>query len=194
MIIATHSTSILSSLSRLKDETVAVAFMTRKDENATFKPVSEIIRTILPIFGAHPLSNVFLEKPLLLVEGEDDERIWQQAVRSSKGRISVWPCAAGDIQSLNDHENAVEEIARAIYDHPIAYSLRDRDDDPYEIDDKSIVKRMRLNCKAAENLLLSDDVLADLGYLLNPGRARLGPVGWHEWPDRHRRRAAPRCR
>ena len=168
--------------------------MTRKDENATFKPVSEIIRTILPIFGAHPLSNVFLEKPLLLVEGEDDERIWQQAVRSSKGRISVWPCAAGDIQSLNDHENAVEEIARAIYDHPIAYSLRDRDDDPYEIDDKSIVKRMRLNCKAAENLLLSDDVLADLGYLLNPGRARLGPVGWHEWPDRHRRRAAPRCR
>jgi len=38
------------------------------------------------------------------------------------------------------------------------------------------------------------DAGAHAGYLLNPGRARLGPVGWHEWPDRHRHRAAPRCR
>jgi len=30
---------------------------------------------------------------------------------------------------------------------------------PYELDDKTIVKRMRLFCRASENLLLSDDVL-----------------------------------
>lgn len=163
VIIATHSTSILSSLTKYGDSQVTVAFMNRNDSRATFRPITEIIQDVLPIFGAHPLSNVFLERSILLVEGEDDERIWQQATRSSKGQISLWPCAAGDIQSLDEYENAVEEISGAIYDHPIAYSLRDRDDSPYMIDDKLVVKRMRLQCRAAENLLLSDDVLFDLG-------------------------------
>lgn len=163
VIIATHSMPILSSLARLGDSEVTVAFMNRQDEKVIFKEISEIMRNILPIFGAHPLSNVFLEKPILLVEGEDDERIWQQAVRSSNGRISLWPCVAGDVQSLDEYENSVEDIAKTIYDHPIAYSLRDRDGNPYELDDKTVVKRMRLNCRAAENLLLSDDVLFDLG-------------------------------
>lgn len=161
VIIATHSTSILSALSKF--DNVAVGFMDSQNRAASFKPVTEIMKTVLPVFGAHPLSNVFNTKPILLVEGEDDERIWQQAVRSSKGRVSVWPCVAGDVQSLDAYEDEVEAICAAVYDKPMAYSLRDRDDAPYEIKNKAIVQRMRLNCRAAENLLLSDDVLASLG-------------------------------
>ena len=56
----------------------------------------------------------------------------------------------------------MEAISSAVYDQPVAYSLRDRDDAPYEIDSKAVVRRMRLNCKAAENLLLTDDVLHGL--------------------------------
>jgi hypothetical protein len=67
------------------------------------------------------------------------------------------------VQSLDEYENEVEAIAGAVYDNAKAFSLRDRDDQPYEIDDKVIVKRMRLFCRAAENLLFSDDVLASLG-------------------------------
>lgn len=161
VVIATHSTAILSALSYNND--ASVAFIASKKTNINFAPIGEALRKILPIFGAHPLSNIFNENPILLVEGEDDERIWQQAVRTSQGRLHIWPCQAGDIQSLNDYENQVEAIADSVYENAKAYSLRDRDEGPYEIEDKTIVKRMRLFCRASENLLLTDDVLKFLG-------------------------------
>jgi energy-coupling factor transporter ATP-binding protein EcfA2 len=161
VIIATHSTAILGALS--KHEGARVGFVSSMQSEINFVPIGETIQKILPIFGAHPLSNVFNKTPILLVEGEDDERIWQQAVRTSQGKLQIWPCQAGDIQSLNEYEIQVESIASAIYENAKAFSLRDRDDSPYEIDDKTVVKRMRLYCRASENLLLSDDVLTSLG-------------------------------
>jgi|tagenome__1003787_1003787.scaffolds.fasta_scaffold20874389_1 ABC-type multidrug transport system ATPase subunit len=159
--IATHSTPIIGALSDVANTTVG--FLTSGTSVIKFHAIEDSLRKVLPIFGAHPLSNVFNSKPILLVEGEDDERIWQQAARTSQGKVNVWPCAAGDKQSLDDYENQVNSIASAIYENAQAYSLRDRDEEPYEIDDKPIVKRMRLHCRAAENLILSDDVLEFLG-------------------------------
>lgn len=51
------------------------------------------------------------------------------------------------------------EIIKGFYDAAKVYSLRNRDDNPYPIDDLPNVIRGRLNCYAAENLLLSDDTL-----------------------------------
>lgn len=161
VVIATHSTAILGALS-LNDD-ARVGFVSSAQTEINFVPIGEALRKILPIFGAHPLSNVFNKSPILLVEGEDDERIWQQAVRTSHGKLQIWPCAVGDIQSLDEYENEVEAIAAAVYEHPQAYSLRDRDLAPYDIADKAIVKRMRFHCRSAENLILSDDVLKLLG-------------------------------
>jgi energy-coupling factor transporter ATP-binding protein EcfA2 len=160
ILLATHSTSIVSSLR--DGGAVEVAFMRRGQKNLEFCPVDEALAAVLPIFGAHPLSNVFNQMPILLVEGEDDERIWQQAVRSSNGRIRAWPCVAGDIQSLQRYELRARDIIEAVYDNGRAFSLRDRDDGPYDIDDLGPVRRARLNCYAAENLLLTDDVLSSL--------------------------------
>jgi hypothetical protein len=115
------------------------------------------------MFGAHPLSNVFNERPPLIVEGEDDERIWQAAVRRSQGRISLFPCVAGDVQSLNRYEVAARDLMESVYDKAKAYSLRDRDCEPYEIEDLGPVVRCRLACRTAENLIVSDDVLDILG-------------------------------
>jgi hypothetical protein len=157
VVIATHSTAVLGALSDNKN--ARIGFVAPAQMEIAFESISESLRDILPIFGAHPLSNVFNKKPILLVEGEDDERIWQQAGRTSQGKLQIWPCQAGDIQSLDEYENQVEAIAGAIYEKAKAYSLRDRDEAPYEIDDKTIVKRMRLFCRTAENLILSDDVL-----------------------------------
>lgn len=161
VVIATHSTAILGALSNNSD--ASVAFIASKQTDIQFAPIGESLRKILPIFGAHPLSNIFNENPIFLVEGEDDERIWQQAVRTSQGKLRIWPCQAGNIQSLDEYENRVEAIAGSVYESAKAYSLRDRDETPYEITDKVIVKRMRLFCRASENLLLSDDVLKSLG-------------------------------
>ncbi len=132
-------------------------------ENLKFNPISEEYRKILPMFGAHPLSNIFNEAPILLLEGEDDERIWQQVVRSSVGRIRLFPCFAGSKTQMNNYETHTEEIINAVYENAKAFSLRDRDEGDEEIKDQGHVIRMKLSCRCAENLILTNEVLESQG-------------------------------
>ncbi|MEM7594733.1 MAG: ATP-binding protein, partial [Cyanobacteria bacterium P01_A01_bin.83] len=127
-----------------------------------FKEISEEFKKILPVFGVHPLSNIFHESPIFLVEGEDDLRIWQQAIRTSNGRLKIYPCSVDSINHLDKYEKEVCQIINSIYESAKAYSLRDRDNAEEEINDLPPVTRTRLSCRAAENLLLSDDVLSKL--------------------------------
>ena len=159
--IGTHSTTILSSLRQLEDD-VRMGIMHIGEKELKFRPVDEAAKAILPVFGAHPLSNIFNERPPLIVEGEDDERIWQAAVRHSQGRVSVYPCVAGDIQSMRRYEATADELMNAVYENAKAFSLRDRDEDPYKIEDQGLVVRCRLFCRNAENLIVTDDVLEEL--------------------------------
>jgi hypothetical protein len=100
--------------------------------------------------------------PVFLVEGEDDERVWQQAVRTSCGKLKIYPCSVDSISQLNVYETEVQKILNAVYDQPKAYSCRDGDGIPDPINDLPPVTRFRLNCKAAENLLVTNEVLASL--------------------------------
>lgn len=140
LIMATHSTALLSAMAE-KGE-VRVAFMRRHDATLIFRAVSEIDRAILPIYGAHPLSNIFNEAPILLIEGEDDERIWQQAVRSSQGRIRVYPCVVDGVSRFAEYEREVNNVIESVYDDAKGYSLRDRDLHPELINDLGHVLRM----------------------------------------------------
>lgn len=161
VVIATHSTAFLGAFTDYGD--VSVAFMRKGDKTFTFEAITEVYRRVLPVFGAHPLSNLFNEAPILLVEGEDDERIWQHAVRTSRGRIKVYPCAVDSVQDLKHYEKEVQKILSAVYDKPRAYSCRDGDGIVDPITDLPPVIRFRLNCRAAENLILTDDVLGSFG-------------------------------
>lgn len=161
LIIATHSTALLGAMSQ--DAATRLAFMRFGETDITFVPVGDAHRKILPVFGAHPLSNVFNQAPVLLVEGEDDERIWQQAVRTSRGAIQVYPCGVNGLAELAEFEVEVGKILEAVYDNAVGFSLRDRDSGSTEINDHGAIKRMRLNCRSAENLLLSDEVIAQTG-------------------------------
>jgi len=171
ILIATHSTSLLGAMS--EDDQTHLAFMRFGETDIAFTPITDVHRRVLPVFGAHPLSNIFNQAPVLLVEGEDDERIWQQAVRSSRGRIKIYPCAVDGITELKPFEQEVAKILLAVYDGAIGFSLRDRDLDPAEIADVGPVKRMRLQCRAAENLLLSEEVLAQLNVSWAQLQARI---------------------
>lgn len=161
LILATHSTALLAGIADAGD--VRVAFMRRKDHELNFKSVTEVDRRVLPIFGAHPLSNVFNRAPVLLIEGEDDERIWQQAIRSGQGRVRSYPCAVDGISRFVEFETEVNNIIESVYEDARAFSLRDRDLHPETIENVGHVVRARLSCRAAENLMLSDDVLALIG-------------------------------
>lgn len=161
IITATHSTSFLAAFDGQED--ASIAFIVSGQKNIQFKSITDIYRKVLPVFGAHPLSNIFNEAPVLLVEGEDDERVWQQAIRSSQGRIKVFPCSVDSINRLNEYEIEIATIITSIYDNGKAFSLRDRDDGDEQINDIPPVIRMKLSCRAVENLLLSNEVL----YRLN---------------------------
>lgn len=161
VFISTHSTAFLSGF--INSDIARFVFMTKNQTSFEFRQISEVYKRILPIFGAHPLSNIFNEMPVLLVEGEDDWRIWQQAVRTSETNLRIYPCSVDSITLLNQYEKEIQNIISSLYDKPIAYSLRDRDQTDGIIDDMSPVIRFRLQCYNAENLLLTDEVL----HLLN---------------------------
>lgn len=161
IVMATHSTAILGALADF--EGTYIEFMTAGQKELNFKKISDEYRKILPIFGAHPLSNLFNQSPVFLVEGEDDERIWQQAVRSSNNKLKLYPCSTDGISNMATYEQDVEQIIMAVYDNAKAYSLRDRDENATEINDLKKISRFILNCRAAENLLLTEQVLSTLG-------------------------------
>lgn len=186
VVVATHSTVVVSSLCA-SCPSMRVGFKSAGNLKVVFRLADNVLKDILPMFGAHPLSNVFNQRPLLVVEGEDDERVWQSAVRSSQGRISIYPCVAGDIQSINDYEMKANELISSVYENARAFSLRDRDNDPYEIADVGSVVRFRLMCRNAENLIVSDDALADLGT--NWTDLRDGLEKWIEDNPAHSRHA-----
>jgi len=163
VVIATHSTAFLGALEDTND--VHVAFIKPNQKEINFRSVTDAYKKFLPVFGAHPLSNLFNEAPVLLVEGEDEERIWQQAVRSSVGAIKIYPCVCGDVNQIAPFEKEVKEVIESVYDNAKAYSLRDQDDTPEEDleDDPPIIKH-KLHCYSSENLLLTDEVINSLGY------------------------------
>ncbi len=160
VLIATHSTAILGALESY--ENAHIAFMGFDQKEIDFKPITIVYRKILPVFGAHPLSNIFNEAPILLVEGEDDERIWQQVVRSSNSKIRLYPCSVDGVGNMNDLEQEAQNIIKAVYDDAKGYSLRDRDEDGGVIDDLPALVRLKLACRNAENLLLTNEVLQKL--------------------------------
>jgi energy-coupling factor transporter ATP-binding protein EcfA2 len=171
VVIATHSTAILGGLAEYED--AAVAFMKAGVEDLHFDGITDLHRRVLPVFGAHPLSNVFNEVPVLLLEGDDDVRIWQQAARSSDGAIKVYPVSCETVSAMNAYETEVGRIATAVYDSARAFSLRDRDGMDGELNDDPPVRRMRLACRAAENLFLTDEVLASCGLGWTEAKSRI---------------------
>lgn len=164
VVIATHSTAIIGAFTEAADLQVVPITGRSQDKFGAFR-ASRIAQEILPVFGVHPLSTAFNKDPVLLVEGEDDKRVIEQIVRSSNARVRFSPCPVGTVSALAEWERWLNDILPALYDEPRAFSLRDLDDGTHsELEDIGIVTRIRLNCYAIENLLLTDECLAKHGH------------------------------
>lgn len=157
VLIATHSTPIVAALAEYAHG--RVAFMAPGETQIHFEAPSKALRAILPIFGAHPLTRVYAQMPLLLVEGDDEARIWQQVVRSSQGKLRFHPCPCGGKGEMPSYEKQADGILRAVYDKAIGFSLRDGDGSLQELDDSGRIVRCRMKCRSSENLLLTNEVL-----------------------------------
>lgn len=164
VVIATHSTAIIGGFSKSAD--LQIAPISSRDQSEFFSfSRSKVCEEILPIFGSHPLSTAFNRIPIVLVEGDDDRRVLEQVVRSSRGNVALAPCVTGSVNKLYEWEDWLNRTLPVLYDTPKAFSLRDLDDAmKSDIDDLDHVCRVRLNCYAIENLLLSDQVLSAHGF------------------------------
>jgi ABC-type histidine transport system ATPase subunit len=158
--IATHSTALVCALAG--SELVAVGTKEYDDNIVSLAPLSDNLKKVAPFFG-HPLSLSLSNDPILILEGEDDERVWQQAARSSSGRIRVFPVLAQSVNQQSELETFCEKMLANVYDNPKAYSLRDGDGVSGPINAVGCVERFRLQCYAIENALVTTECLANLG-------------------------------
>lgn len=164
VVIATHSTAVVGAFSD-KGEIQIVPVASKNQDSFDSFNYDPICHEILPIFGSHPLSSQFNKRPVLLVEGEDDKRVVDQIVRTSRGAITLSPCVVGTVSQMNKWETWLNSFLPSIYDDPVAYSLRDLDSSTSTvIEDVGIVRRAKLNCYAIENLLLTEECLDEHGY------------------------------
>mmetsp|Transcript_5970 Transcript_5970/g.6858 ORF Transcript_5970/g.6858 Transcript_5970/m.6858 type:complete len:444 (+) Transcript_5970:110-1441(+) len=161
-ILATHSTAIVEAA--LGQEKTKICFL-RRNENIVFKNLTKHAE-ILPYFGGHVVSKALSGSKILLVEGEDDVRIFSQVYRSSERAINVFPVSVDGKGNLDKLEKLFDEALSSICDAPECYSLRDGDELSKGNDSMvpiGCVKRFRLRCCAAENLLLTKEVLEYCG-------------------------------
>lgn len=160
VFIATHSTSLICALFDCDYSRIGVMeFGAKKIE---FKPFSKEFKKAAPFFG-HPLSKMLSNDPLFIIEGLDDERVWRQVVRSSQGKIKLYPCIADTVCKQTELERSCSMFLKTIYDEPLAYSLRDGDGKEGSLDSIDAIKRFRLNCYSIENILLTNESFSIFG-------------------------------
>jgi hypothetical protein len=157
--IATHSTPLVCSLA----SSVMTSIGTKEYDctTVTMDEPGGILRKVGPFFG-HPLSMSLSNDPLLILEGEDDVRVWQQAARTSQGGIRLFPVLANSVDQQSELELFADRMLSAIYDTPIAYSLRDGDGKTGSLSKVGCIVRFRLQCYAIENTLLTTECLAQM--------------------------------
>lgn len=160
VLLATHSTPLVCALAGSDHTSVG----TKEFDSATISlaPLSDQVKKVAPFFG-HPLSLSLSGDPMLILEGEDDERVWQQAARSSEGRVRVFPVLANSVDQQSELEAFCGPMLSALYDNPIAFSLRDGDGTTGSLTKQGPVVRFRLQCYAIENTLLTTECLKKLG-------------------------------
>ncbi|MEG5635468.1 AAA family ATPase [Enterobacter bugandensis] len=159
--LSTHSSPLVCSLAA--SQYVSIGTKSFAVNEISLKPASDELRKIAPFFG-HPLSLSLSEDIALILEGEDDERVWQQAARTSQGRIKIFPILAGSVDQQSQLEDFCVTLLSTLYDNPIAFSLRDGDGVISEsLEHRLPLKRYRLHCYAIENVLLTDSCLMVMG-------------------------------
>lgn len=157
--IATHSTPLVCALAG--SDMTSIGTKEYDSTLVTMEAPGDTLRKVGPFFG-HPLSMSLSRDPMLILEGEDDERVWQQAARTSQGKTRLFPVLATSVDQQSDLETFTDRMLGAIYDTPLAYSLRDGDGTAGLLSRVGCVVRFRLQCYAIENTLLTTECLAKM--------------------------------
>ena len=176
IIIATHSTSLLAALGQFGGEHVSVLFLDRTKTEFRAEPFSEVMKDLAACLGGHALMGPLFSVPLLLVEGDDDYRIWSQVPRHHFTSFSVIPSGG---QEITRHQRVLERVFSALREdaiQPSGYALVDGDKGKPEanpVTPQMHVRFIQLNCRESENLFLADEVLNEMGTTWPDAQAKI---------------------
>jgi hypothetical protein len=164
VIVATHSTTLLSALGHYGGDHTTIVYLDNSvDDQKAFR-FNQAAQELATCLGGHALMGPLFALPLLLVEGDDDYKVWSHAGRYNQVRVAVIPCEGSRI---DDYVATLERIFTALVDRnnaPLAFALRDLDERPSSpLASGHFVQRIWLNCREVENLYLTDEVLELLG-------------------------------
>jgi predicted ATPase len=167
MVVATHSTSLLAALGQFGAARTSVIYVSRHDTDYRAKPFDPILKELAACLGGHVLMGPLFSVPLLLVEGDDDYRIWSQVPRHHVIKLAVIPTNGDEIFKYQLALERILESLRDSGDDAVGFALLDADKslpEPSETNPQKHIKFLRLACHEAENLFLADEVLTVLGH------------------------------
>jgi len=166
VVIATHSTGFLSALGQFGGRDTSVIYLDRRSTELRARPFDAIAKETAACLGGHALLGPLLGAPLLLVEGDDDYRIWSQVPRHHVTTFAVIPTNGDEIKK---YQRTLEVILGSLRDaqaRPLGYALLDGDKAVPESsgsNPQQFVAFVGMKCREAENLYLTAEVLQSLG-------------------------------
>ena len=164
--IATHSTSLLAALGQFGGARTSAIYVSRNRQQYQAQSFSDIHKVLSACLGGHVLMGPLFGAPILLVEGDDDYRIWSQIPRHHVANFAVIPSRGEEIKR---YQKALESIFASLRDtdeQPCGYALLDGDKPlptPNPQNPQHHVRFVQIACLEAENLYLADEVLAEMG-------------------------------
>jgi len=180
VVVATHSVSLLAALGQFGGERASVIYINRKRAEYKAQRFQSVQKTLSACLGGHVLMGPLFGFPILLVEGDDDYRIWSQVPRHHIASFAVIPSNGDEIKKYQKTLEQIFASLREIDEEPCGYALLDGDKnipEPNEDNPQRNIRFVGLQCHESENLYLSDEVMSDLG------------TTWHEAAQRISERA-----
>jgi len=166
LVVATHSTSLLAALGQFGGENASVIYMNRKILEYKAQIFGSVQKELAACLGGHVLMGPLFGSPILLVEGDDDYRIWSQVPRHHITSFSVIPSNGDEIKQ---YQKSLENIFTSLRENdevPCGFALIDQDKplpEPNQHNPQRNIKYIQLSCHESENLYLADEVLEDMG-------------------------------
>lgn len=177
MIIATHSTTLLSALGYHGEDKTSIIYINNSIDEQTAKKFDKILQELSTCLGGHALMGPLFNTPLLLVEGDDENKIWSQIPRHHKVKIAVIPCNGGE--EVKKYQKTLEKLfanLRSDQSTPVGYALLDGDKEIPKEDEhnpQKNIKYLKLSCLESENLFLTDEVLALLEMTWDDAKTKI---------------------
>lgn len=127
IVIATHSTTLLAGVAQFSGLKGGVIYLDRTRSTFKTEPFTKYKKEISACLGGHELMGPLFGVPLLLVEGDDDYRIWSQVPRHHKISLAVIPCSGDEI---DQYQKNLEQLFASLRDDtskPAGFALIDGD-------------------------------------------------------------------